>query len=248
VECEFNMEMTSFYLFLIISGLLGNTILVFLVAIFGRLIILQIKIWALARRGYHMVEHIGTNKVRTYYYLKPDQNKFDFNSGFYMHHPDTTTKTDTLLKAVPKDAKFSRLDKLDDTKEYEAMKEKINKLVYDVDAVTLRWGIPIITYYGKDPHPIDFKERTREFGAQVIKDMYIRILATQQYGLMQKMIIWMVVALFACALVGGLLYFAYNSLHGDLNMCIANWNTTSNAYQMLLNQSKVVIQNNTLII
>jgi len=49
-------------------------------------------------------------------------------------------------------------------------------------------------------------------------------------------------------LVGGLLYFAYNSLHGDLNMCIANWNTTSNAYQMLLNQSKVVIQNNTLII
>lgn len=242
------MEMTSFYLFLIISGLLGNTILVLLLAVFGRLIILQVKIWFLAKRGYHMVEHIGTNKVRTYYYLKPDQNKFDFNSGFYMHHPETSTKTDTLLKAVPKDAKFTKLDKLNDAEEYAELKKTIDRLVYHVDAVTLRWGIPIITYVGKDPHPIDFKERNREFGAQVIRDMYIRILATQQYGLMQKMIIWMVVALFACALVGLALYLAYNSLHGDLNMCIANWNTTSNAYQMLLNQSKVVIQNNTLII
>jgi len=240
-------EITGFHLFLIVSGLLGNTALVLLLAVFGRLMILQLKIWMLARRGYHMVEHIGTNKVRTYYYLKPDQNKFDFNSGFYMHHPETSTKTDSLLKDVK--ASFKKIDDMKDDEEYKVLQDKISKLVYDVDAVTLRWGIPIITYVGKDPHPIDFKERNREFGAQVIRDMYIRILATTQYGMLQKMMIWCIVALFAVAIVCGLLYVAYNSIHADLNMCIVNWNSTQQQLFMYVNKTAVIsAQNNTLII
>jgi hypothetical protein len=220
----------------LIIASIGTVGLVATWIIYGRLIVLQTKIWTLAKRGFHLVEHIGTNRVRTYFYLRPKDNKFDFKSGFYVHYPETATKTGNLMPKPPlppkgplwKFKKPEELDKLDqmDAEEAAKLEKQINKLVYDSNAVTLRWGIPIITYVGNSPYPVNFEEPDKEYGAQVIKDVYIRLLATEQYGFMRKMIIIGVLVMGVTALALLLLYFAYRTNGSNMAMCIQNWNST----------------------
>ena len=212
-----------------------GTVLLFATWMFyGKLIMLQTKIWFLAKRGFHLVEHVGTNKVRSYFYLRPKDNKFDFKSGFYIHYPETTTKTDNLVKPVPKDLnsgfKFRKVSDMaenaEEDKAYKELEEKISKLVYDVEAVTLRWGIPIITYVGNSPYPVNFAEPDKEYGVQVIRDVYIRLLATEQYGFMRKIITigLILFGVIAVALIA--IYFVTKTNAGNLGVCLNTFNST----------------------
>jgi hypothetical protein len=211
----------------LIIASLGTVLFAAVMILFGRLIKLQIKVWFLAKRGFHLIEHIGTNRVRSYFYLRPQDNKFDFKSGFYLHYPETTTKAESFMPKTPGGYKFSKISDLAETDEGERLRERINKLIYDNSAVTLRWGIPIITYVGNSPYPINFQEPDKEYGAQVIRDVYIRLLATEQYGLMKKimMIGLILFGVIAVALI--LLYMAYKSNSGNMAVCLANLNSTA---------------------
>jgi hypothetical protein len=210
-------------------GTLGTLLFLLVMIMFGKLIKLQMKIWFLAKRGYHLVEHVGNNKVRTYFYLKPDNNKFDFRSGFYLHYPETTTKTSAIIPKTPhKGFSFFKLSEIANEQEGDKLKEQISKLVYDTSAVTLKWGIPIITYVGNNPNPINFQEPEKEYGAQVIRDIYIRLLATQNYDFMRKMITIGIIVMAAVALGLILLYMGYNGANANANLCLHNWNSTAN--------------------
>jgi hypothetical protein len=216
------------YLVWLAVATLFSVLFFFVMIMFGKLIKLQMKIWFLAKRGFHLVEHIGTNKVRTYFYLKPNDNKFEFRSGFYLHYPETTTKTSAVIPRTPKGYSFFKLSDVANDKESERLKETVSKLVYDTNAVTLRWGIPIITYVGNNPNPINFQEPEKEYGAQVIRDIYVRLLATQNYDFMRKMIMIGLIVIGATAIGLVLLYMGYSGANNNMNLCIHNWNTTAN--------------------
>ena len=235
---------TAFMAWLIV-GTIGTILFIVLMIIFGKLIKLQVKIWFLARKGFHLVEHVGMNKVRTYFYLRPKDNKFDFKSGFYLHYPETTTKASGLLPSTPKGYRFLKFSDIAETAEGDKLSEIVKKLVYNSDAITLKWGIPIITYVGNSPYPVNFSEPKTEYGAQVIRDVYIRLLATEQYGLMKRIIMigLLVGAGILIALV--LLFFAYKSNAGNLNLCLYNLNSTT---QNLLACSIKAASNSTIIV
>lgn len=237
-----------FYTLWLVLGSLSIILIFFLFVFFGKLMWLQFRVWLLAKRGYHQVEHIGLNKVRTYYYLRPRDNKFDFKDGFYLHIPETVTKTDSILSKVP--FGIRKMDDKDvDKEEYERLERKITSLVYEMDAVTLRWGIPTITYVGNDPNPVKFGEHEKVYGAQVIRDIYIRLLATQQYKKFMKIIIVGVMALVGIMVVLFLLYLALKSNSNNLAVCLADLNSTKTQLVNCVNESaRIMAQNRTLII
>lgn len=246
--------MVNWNLTLIIGWLIIGTVSffvsVFTWIVFGRICWLQMRIWMLAKRGYHLVEHIGLNKVRTYYYLKPNDNKFDFKTGFYLHQPDSITKTDDVLQKTPKEfGSFRKFDKIDDSKEYAKLEEKVKKWNYALDAVTLKWGIPIITYVGTDANPVNFTEKDKKYSAQVIRDIYIRLLATQQFGFLKKVIMIGTIALCVIALVLLGFYFIYKGQVSNMGSCIQAWNATQSQLVSCVNQTSLIAgQNSTVIL
>jgi len=218
----------------LIVGSIGTLLFLATLIFFGKLMKLQMKIWFLAKKGFHLIEHVGTNKVRTYFYLKPNDNKFDFKSGFYLHYPEATTKVRGVMPNTP--SGFKRLDQMSEV-EGAKLQETVGKLIYDTSAVSLRWGIPIITYVGNSPYPVNFTEPEKEYGAQVIRDVYIRLLATEQYGFMKKIITIGMIILGVIAVALILIYFGYRSQAGNTAMCMANWNSTAQSLINCINQT-----------
>ena len=231
-------------------GTVSFIMVIVLIAFFGRLMSLQFKIWLLAKKGYHQVEHIGLNKVRTYYYLRPKDNKFDFKSGFYLHIPETVTKVSEVIPKIPKDLVMKKLDDPGaDTAQFKALSDKINSLNYNMDAVSLRWGIPTITYVGNDPNPVLFGEHEKVYGAQVIRDIYIRLLATQQYKKLEKLIVIGVIALAFIGVALVLLYLGYNGNGKHLATALSMLNESQRNYAVCLNTTaKILAQNSTMVI
>jgi hypothetical protein len=239
------------YVTLLILGAISFVLLLAQTFLFGKLNWLQFRIWLLAKKGYHMVEHIGLDKVRNYFYLKPDNNKFDFKKGFYMHIPEATTKIrDGLIKQTNRAKFMVRTDDAAlDANQYQKLKDTAEKFVYSVDAVTLRWGIPTITYVGKNPYPIIFSEPERQMGAQVLKDMYLRIVATQQYEWAKKMITIGLIVVAANVLVLLALWFVTKGNASNLGFCQANLNDTGRQLLDCVNSTaRMMAQNSTIIV
>ena len=152
-------------------------LLIFILIFFGNVIWLQFRIWILAKRGYHVVEHIGEDNVRRFYYMRPKDQHFDINDGFMLFMPDSITKQQGILKKFDKRLLFDGhripqevFEKLDlkqketylklyeaDKKEAKEYYDAVNNLHYYVDAVTLRYGIPTVTYVGTSSEPVNFK-------------------------------------------------------------------------------------------
>lgn len=230
----------------LIVGSASFLFLIGMMVIFGKLMLLQMKIWILAKRGFHLVEHIGNNRVRNYYYLKPSNNKFDFKSGFYLHYPETTTKTSQLLPSSPKGWIFKKISDEANDEQINKLKEDISKLVYDSNAVTLRWGIPIITYVGNNPNPINFSEPEKEYGAQVIRDVYIRLLATAQFKDLKRIITLMLIIMGVTAACLLALYFTYKQNASNLGSCLATFNSTiTNLMHCTAEKATILAQNST---
>ena len=241
------MAINNFMLYIawLVVSTIGTALFVICLVMFGKLMKLQMKIWFLAKKGYHLVEHIGNNKVRTYFYLKPVDNKFEFKSGYYMNYQETTTKSEAIIPKPKRGQGFFRLSDEVNNQEIDRLRETVTKMVYDNSAVTLRWGIPTITYVGNDPYPVNFQERDKQYGAQVIRDIYIRLLATEQYDFMRKIITIGLVVMAAIAIALFLLYLAYKGEVTNLNLCINNWNSTA---QQFLECSKTLAGNSTIVV
>lgn len=223
------VSVITLYMVWLIISTMGFLLLLILLIFFGKLLLLQVKIWLLAKRGFHQVEHIGTDRVRRYFYLRPRDNKFDFLKGFYLHIPETTTKVGEVLKGVPKFYKTKNLDTpIIDKSEYERLAGVMSSLVYKVDAVTLRWGIPTITYVGNDPNPVLFSERGKVYGAQVIRDVYLRLLATQKYDEFRKWLKYAVFGIAGLTVVLILYYFLFSTTQGNLNTCLTGFEGAKN--------------------
>lgn len=248
-----------------------STILFFLTLFFfGKLIFLQLRIWILASRGFINVEIIGLDKVRRYYYLRPKGQKFDVKGGFYLFYSETLTKGTSLLKKVDTSLLVKQPDFYDkifdvlpeyerqklkaraeaEKKQYIEITEYLSKLVYTVDAVTLRWGIPTISYYGTDPNPILFSDRKKIYDAGILNDVYLRILLTQKYGMFKKWIMITAISLAVIAIVLFLIFTVFKSQSQTINQCQTNLNVTTGNLVRCINDTaftlaKIQMQNST---
>lgn len=228
------------YVIWLITGTISFVLLIALLVFFGKIIKLQMKIWFLAKRGYHLVEHIGINKVRSYFFLKPVDNKFDFNSGFYIHEKNKVSKSSSFMQEAPVSFKFKGMNEPSPEQqdaEFEKLKETAKSFVYKMEAVTLKWGIPVITYYGNNPQPVDFEGKETEHSAQLIRDVYIRLLTTIHYGTLKKLVMWAIIAGFAVTVVLLLMYLAISKQGQTIGMCVSNWNLTQSQLISCVNES-----------
>ena len=212
--------MASFGLFAIFffSTLILFCILFLTFLIFGRLIKLQFKRWFLGNKGYIEVEHVSSTKVRNYFIMKPSNNKFNLDDGFYHYISECITRKGDIMKKIDKsflskmpDFEPSELEGMSDKEqkeykdrvisEYNELKnlvKLISNLKYDPEQLSRKIGMPVITYYGDNPDPINFAERTKAYGSGVIKDMYLRLLLTQRYKDFQFMILILLISWVVC--------------------------------------------------
>ena len=257
---------------ILLGGFSFIALIVFLI-MFGKLLNLQMRVWLLAKKGYVQVENIGEDKVRRYYYLRPKNNKFDIDSGFYIFFPETITKTTKIMKRIdPKflvknphyyDELFDRLPEKEkanfkkqvemEKEQYKELYEYVSRLQYSVDATTLRWGIPTVTYYGTNPDPILFSDREKVHDAGVLNDMYLRILLTQKWNMLKKWMIITGIAFCIIAIVMVLIFVTFSKESKQVSACISGMNTTYYAYLQCVNETSFlkgaqVIKNSTIII
>lgn len=226
------IQMLLIFTFLFMSG---TILLVLLLMFFGRLIWLQIKIWLLARRGYMQIDHVGEDKVHRFYYLRPKEGKFDIKGGCYILQDETITKVMEIIKRPAKGlGKEGEKGDAADNTELAAIIKVVGNLQYNKDAVTLRWGIPTIEYYGDDPQPILHSERKKLYSAGIINNIILKILTMRNFKLFQKwfMIIAIAGGVIAVALIIIGMVMRQNSI--NMNQCIQILNITQGKLEAYL--------------
>jgi hypothetical protein len=189
--------------------------------------------------------------------LRPAKNKFDLEDGFYHYIPECVTRKGDILRKFDKsflvkvpEIDVSELEGLTDKEqenyksrvkaEWEELKglyKVISSIKYDPQLLNRKFGMPVITYYGDNPDPMNFSERSKSYGSGVIKDMYLRLLLTQRYKDFQMLIAvllisWVVVAI---ALFGFWQVYKTNSI--SLNTCLNLLNQSDTNLANWVNQS-----------
>jgi hypothetical protein len=234
-------------------GTLGFFFSLAIMIFFGKVIMLQLKIWALSKKGYHMIEHVGEDNIRRYFYMRPKDNHFEFNDGFYLHIPETITKREELLKKVP-EALVKKIMNNEDLTEAEQEENKeiiklvsiIKNLKYDREAVSLSWGIPIITYYGDNPNPVLFRERTKIYSSGVIRDMYLRLLLTLEHNRILRTLTMVFIAMVVIGLILIVYYAVLSSATKNVSQCQNILNYTTQRCIDLINRSTYHAANTTI--
>lgn len=209
----------------VIVGIISLALLILILIMFGSLMWLQIRIWFLAKRGYHLIEHIGEDKVRRYFYAKPKDRKFEFDTGFYAFIPETTNYIPRIVKSVDKRLIKELPEAMQ--QEIEDCAKIIKDLNYDRDATTIRWGIPTITYYGSNPEPFYFQDRKKQYDAKTFRDVYLRILLTRDFNFLRRVITYGVIALVIIGIVLIIYYFVFSNYASSLQSCTYNLNVTN---------------------
>jgi hypothetical protein len=223
-------------------GVISFVLLLILCVIFGKLFILQFRIWMLAKNGYKMIRHIGEDKIERNIFARPKESHFDFSNGFYHYIPETITRMgDLLAKVSPslvkklKESNGAGLNS--DDEELFKLFCAIKDLNYERKYETLGWGIPVITYYGSNPDPVDFSDRKKTYGSGVIRDMYLRLMLTKEYGWIRKM---MTLTLICLVVIGGvlILYFVIMRTNSQtLGACTQLLNVTTTKCLDMLNST-----------
>lgn len=228
----------NFDLILLIVGSISFFILIFILFFFGKLIWLQLRIWLLAKQGYQQVEHVGEDNVRRYFYIRPKDSSFKFDKGIYILQKDAITKSGDILRKV--DGALLKSLPEAEAKEVKDLYERATKFRYDPDVVTLRWGIPTITYYGNDPNPVNFKERKKIYDSKNISALIQRILLTKEWKLVRIVLILCCVAIVMSIALGFLYWNSVQGVTKDLSTCNMQLNTTNYQYTQLLNYTNYV--------
>lgn len=215
--------------------MISTLVLIFGLFLFGKLIWFQLRVWMLARRGFHAVEHIGEDNVRRYFYLRPKDSSFEFDKGVYILQKDALTKTGSILQKVNSDLYKGKNEA--EQKEIDGLLERMHKLRYNPDVVTLRWGIPTISYYGNDPNPINFKERKKLYDSKNIAALIQRIMLTKEWKLVRLVLIIAACGIILSLILGGLYWNNSVGKDGIIKDCIRQINESNNRYISLLNQT-----------
>lgn len=262
------MELWFFYTIYISAWLFG-VLFVLTWLFFGKLIRLQIKRWIFASKGYVEIEHISPTKVRNYFIMRPTDKKFEIDSGFYHYISECITRKGDIIKKIDKDmlAKDFQIEEselegmtekekekyLNDAKaqwkELQGLSKLISGLKYDPELLNRKMGMPVITYYGDNPDPLNPADRDKYYGAGVIRDMYLRLLLTQRYkDFMTFVTIGLIlVGIIMIANVG--MYYVHNQSAQNANACWTLFNQTQNNYMDLVNKTMLAkMQGNNLII
>lgn len=262
-----NVGPTTITLFVL--GVISFIALIAIWTFFGKLIKVQFQRWTLGRKGYVEIEHVSETNLRDYFIMRPKENKFDVLDGFYHYIPEAITRGGDVLKKYSPDFvnKLSTMDPKEVESlpegeqkefakrmraEYEQFKkasETINKLNFRTKAVTWKFGMPIITYYGDNPDPVLFSNRDKSYGAGVIRDMYLRLLLTQRYKDFKFIISVMLIAFFIIAIANFGFWKLLQSSNVELSMCHSMLNKTQDGLLDLMNRTiPRVVQNSTIIV
>jgi len=263
--------MASFTVFAIFffSTLILFCILFLTFLIFGRLIKLQFKRWFLAGKGYVEVEHVSSTKVRNYFIMKPSNNKFNLDDGFFHYISECVTRKGDIMKKVDKSF-LSKMPEFTES-ELEGMNEKeqkeykdriisewnemknlykvISNLKYDPEHLSRKIGMPVISYYGDNPDPINFAERTKAYGSGVIKDMYLRLLLTQRYKDFQMMIIVLLISWVVMVIVMFGMWRVHLTDATTIKTCVDSLNISNSKWIELANiTAQAKMQSSTILV
>ena len=248
---------------LLMSGFISTILLILVFAVFGRLIIIQFQRWRLAKKGFVEVEHVSETNIRRYFIMKPKSGKFDVNDGFYFYIPEALTKGGDLLKkysksfltddvessevfkALPDDKKEAFLNRVrEERKLVEGLVDVVKNLNFKNEALSWKFGMPMITYYGDNPEPFVFRDKSKTFGSGVIKDAYLRLLMTQRFKDFQLFLIVGLVSLVIIALAVSGLFFMNKNLAGSLDVCTQTLNASVGALKSCLEANLPVFNQN----
>ena len=118
------------------------------------------------------------------------------------------------------------INRMAEWEELKGLYKVISGIKYDPQLLNRKFGMPVITYYGDNPDPMNFSERSKSYGSGVIKDMYLRLLLTQRYKDFQLIIAVLLVSwvIVAVALVG--LWQVLKGNSESLNTCLTLLNTS----------------------
>jgi hypothetical protein len=239
---------------LVVMGVISSILLIILWIIFGSLIRNQFRRWRLAKKGFIEVEHISETNLREYMIMKPSDKTLDFFDGFFLYDSEAVTRGDkNVFKSYKREEleeaiymKESDLESISDDKkkskikEIKALYKKYSKLKFDKEALTFKYGMPIISYYGDKPEPVTFRDLKRIYSSTFIKDMYIRLLLTQRYKDFKKFIIIGLIISGVVATCLLLIAFYLNGLTKELGLCQYMLNNTLSSYTSLVNQTNVI--------
>lgn len=252
---------------LVMSGIVSTLLLIFLLLIFGKLIMIQLQRWRLAKKGFVEVEHVSETNVRRYFILKPKSGKFDVNDGFYFYLPEALTKGGDVLKKYneklaskfdetsPQFQALSDKDKKEflagvmaERNQIKEMVDVIKNLNFKNEALSWKFGMPIITYYGDNSEPIVFRDKTKTFGSGVVKDAYLRLLMTQRFKDFQLFLIVGLVSLVIIAFALLLLFYLNNGVAKDLGVCQQTLNTSVQTLKTCLEANIPMFRQNSTVI
>ena len=238
---------------LIFLGIISLILLIAIWIFFGHLIRLQFRRWRLARKGYIEIEHISETNLRQYIIMKPSNNSLYFFEGFFLYDSEAVTRGErTILKDYSRKEIEEAINISEDElrtipmpdeerrkrfKEIKSLYKRFNKLKFNKEALTFRYGMPIISYYGDKPEPVMFRDLKRNYSSTFIKDMYLRLLLTQRYQDFKKFITFGLIigGVIGLALLGILFYLKGLAL--DVKVCHEILNNTLNHYEDLVNQT-----------
>lgn len=222
-----NQVQVLFYL----TGLffIGTALFFLTITFFGKIIMLQMKIWFLAKKGYVQIDHVGDDRVHRFFYLRPSEGRFDIQNGTYVLQQDAITKVMALIKRP--DNKLGKDGENGELAEDSELSEIIKSFAgrkYNKNAVTLRWGIPTIEYHGDDPMPIVPGERNKLYSAGIINNVILKILTMKNYKLFQK---WLMIGAISLAVIALALIFIgvqmrTNSLNSQSCLALLNASET----------------------
>lgn len=232
------MNVYSIYALILIGGFSFIALIVIL-GLFGKIIKLQLKYWFLAKKGYIKVEHIGEDKVRRTYFLKPNEDKFDIEGGFFAFQKDSLIKDTDFFPSISKEIlnKKPETELSGEEKEYKRLLNSIGKMRFSHDAVALNWGVPTIIYYGQDVNPIKPSERKKIYDGKIFKAVYMRLLLLKEWKFIRMAFIVIMICLILLGIFGVVNLSISNKLQKQNAQCINMLNETNTKYYDLINRT-----------
>jgi hypothetical protein len=113
----------------------------------------------------------------------------------------------------------------------------ISGLSYDPELLNRKMGMPVITYYGDNPDPINYADRKKVYGSGVIKDMYLRLLLTQRFKDFKMFMLISTIAFVIIAISNAGFYYNAKGLIAANKQCLAMLNNSITTHDVWVNQT-----------
>lgn len=213
---------------------LGTLLLIIIMAVYGKIIKLQLKIWIMTKRGYLLVEHV-LPQVRNYYFLRSKDGKFEFRDSFFIDLPGRVTRIKSLVHNVG----FRRIKSDEELVE---LRERMSNKVIDDRKINFRWGVPMITFVGDSPFPENFyKKEDDSDNPRPISELYRRLINTTRFNYIKRIITFCIIIIVISLIVAIALYFIYNQSNNMASHCLMLWNSSQERLLGCMNNTGTVL-------